>query len=324
MSLISTTTNGCELVSLLPYPSVASTDSSVVVTPVVGPDGKTTYDLSASSAPSATQVKELYEYRDIWAEENGSLNANSAEWSFGNGAKGFTGLPIDSGWQVEAMYFQADTYPATATVTIDLMDYGSAAPGSAAANTLASLTMSSSTDGGGATNNGYKYEVLTTPVDIPVVGDSTVIGFITRGLTGAISDARVGARLRRSVGSFLVASSDGTPPGSGGTVGTPANGALVSDNFQDGNGNAPFNLQIRNTTGNAVPWVAVLNDVPYETIPNLSSGNYTLESTGTGPYTHTFTSTADLGPYANIILTGGLPVPAGVGNANGNPEFYIQ
>lgn len=320
MSLISTTADGCELVALLPYPSVASTDNSVVVAPVVGPDGKTTFDLSASLA---TEVKELYEYRDIWAEESGGLTANSAEWSFGNGATGFMGLPIDSGWQVEAMYFQADTYPATATVTIDLMDYGSSAPGSAAANTLASLTMSSSTDGGGATNNGYKYEVLATPVDIPVVGNSTVIGFITRGLTGAISDARIGVRLRRSVGSFLVAASvDAVSEGP--SVGTPADGALVSDNFQDGNGNAPFNLQIRNTTGTSVPWVAVLNDVPYATIPSLNTGNYTLSTTGTGPYTHTFTGTVDLGPYANITITGGTPSPPGVGNADGNPEFYIQ
>ena len=45
MALIYHTASGCELVSLRPYPAVSSTDSSVGVTPVVGPDGKTTYDL---------------------------------------------------------------------------------------------------------------------------------------------------------------------------------------------------------------------------------------------------------------------------------------
>ena len=45
MALINHTATGCELVSLRPYPAVSSTDSSVGVTPVVGPDGKTTYDL---------------------------------------------------------------------------------------------------------------------------------------------------------------------------------------------------------------------------------------------------------------------------------------
>ena len=59
------------------------------------------------------------------------------------------GLPIDAGWEVEAMYFQADTYPATATVQVDLMNYGNT-PSNAAANTITSITLSSSTDGGGS------------------------------------------------------------------------------------------------------------------------------------------------------------------------------
>lgn len=149
-----------------------------------------------------TEKVSIYEYRDIWAEEASGLNANSSEWSFGNGATGFMGLPIDSGWEVEAMYFQADTYPATATVQVDLMNYGNT-PSNAAANTIASISLASSTDGGGQTNNGYKYEVLSPTIPIPVTGASTVIGFITRGLTGAISDARVGARLRREVASVV-------------------------------------------------------------------------------------------------------------------------
>lgn len=153
--------------------------------------------------PTLTVTKEpLYEYRDIWAEESGAVSAGTAQWSFGNGATGFMGLPIDAGWEVEAMYFHADTYPATATVQVDLMNYGNV-PSNAAANTITSISLSSSTDGGGATNNAYKYERLATPVLIPVTGTSTVIGFITRVRTGAISDARVGARLRRQIGEFV-------------------------------------------------------------------------------------------------------------------------
>lgn len=154
------------------------------------------------SATLNTTTAPLYEYRDIWAEESGATNANSAEWSFGNGATGFIGLPIDSGWEVEAMYFHADTYPATATIQVDLMNYGNT-PSNAAANTIASISLANAADGGGGTNNAYKYQIFVAPVPIPVTGSSTVIGFITRGETGNISDARVGARLRRQVGTVV-------------------------------------------------------------------------------------------------------------------------
>jgi hypothetical protein len=103
---------------------------------------------------------------------------------------------------------------------------------------------------------------------------------------------------------------------------TPANGALVSDNFQDGNNFAPFNLQIRNTTGNNTLWQAVLSNKPYATIPSLQTGNYTLVTTnnGNGTYTHTFTATTALGGYQNITIQGAAPTPQGNG---GNLAFYI-
>lgn len=315
MSLINVTTSGCELAELRPYPSVTSTDGSVGVTSVVGPDGKTTFDLS-STGQFVTEP--LYEYRDIWAEESGTTDQNSAEWSFGNGATGYIGLPIDEGWEVEAIYAHFDTYPATARIQIDLMNYGMAIPGPAAANTITSITFSGSTDGNGATNNAYKYEKLPSPVPVPTINGFTVLGFITRGESGNISDARVGVRLRRKVGDVLVASTSGSSQSL-----TPSSGELVSDNFQDGNGNAPFNLQVRNTTGNPVNWVAVVRDVPYASIPNLAPGNYSLSTEGTGPYTHTFTGTAPLSAYSNITITGGLPTPAGAGSSSGLPELYI-
>jgi len=145
-----------------------------------------------------TETVSVYEYRDIWAEESSALTNGSAEWSFGNGATGFMGLPIDDGWEVEAMYFQADTYASQTRIQVDLMDYGNV-PSNAAANTITSISLASATDGGGAVNNAYKYDKLTTPVAIPTNGGVTVIGFITRSLAGAASDARVGARLRRKV-----------------------------------------------------------------------------------------------------------------------------
>ena len=105
--------------------------------------------------------------------------------------------------------------------------------------------------------------------------------------------------------------------------GTPANGLFISDNFQDGNGNAPFNLQVRINGAGPEDWRAVVAG-PYATIPNLSSGNYTLQTTdnGDGSYTHVFTGTVPLANFNNIIITGGLPVPAGAGGT-ANVALYI-
>lgn len=143
----------------------------------------------------------LYEYATIWAEESGATNAGTAEWSFGNGATGFMGLAwdTDSGWEVTAISFHADTYAATATITVDLMNYGNT-PSNAAANTLASISLASATDGGGATNNAKKWVELPVSVDVPA---GAVLGFITRGETGNISDARVAVRLRKYVGEYV-------------------------------------------------------------------------------------------------------------------------
>ena len=148
-------------------------------------------------ATAAIVKSPLYEYREIWAEEGGGLNANSAEWSYGNGAVGFMGLPIDDGWEVVELGFNADTYAATSTVTIDLMSYNT--PSNAAGNTIASLSLADATDGGGATNNAYKHEVLDTPEPVP----GGVIGFLTRSVTGTISDVRAYARLRRQSGEYV-------------------------------------------------------------------------------------------------------------------------
>lgn len=200
MPLISTDGTSCELSELRPYPSVTSTDNTVSVTPVLGPDGKVTFDLSSSSTNTLiTATKQpLYEYRYIWAEESGGTTANSAEWSFGNGATGFIGLPLEDGWELIQMSIHADTFAAQAVLQVDAMAYPFNSPGAAAANTVASMTISGSTDGSGETNNAVKI-VDFTPVPVP----SCVLGFITRTRTGNSSDVRVTVKLRKQIGEYV-------------------------------------------------------------------------------------------------------------------------
>jgi len=161
----------------------------------IAPDG------TISAIISGNVTKEtLYEYRDIWAEESGGTNANNTEWSFGNGATGTIGLPIGEGWEVVEMYFQADVYAATATIQVDLLDMSDGLTG--VANTVSSIRLSNSTDGGGQTNNAFKIELYATPISVGNTATG-LLGFITRGETGNISDARVGARLRRKIGEYV-------------------------------------------------------------------------------------------------------------------------
>ena len=108
--------------------------------------------------------------------------------------------------------------------------------------------------------------------------------------------------------------------------GTPAGGDLVSDNFQDGNGGAPFNLQVRNTTNSSTGFTAVLDSVPYATIPGLVPGNYTLTTIANpdGTFTHVFESTVDLGPFQNITITSPqAPTPPGNGGTS-NVDLFLN
>ena len=157
-----------------------------------------------------------------------------------------------------------------------------------------------------------------------VQGSKTATGFdfqITTGDNGGTADVYIDTPFTIGIDAPVTVLTAVTVLGA--SVGTPAAGALVSDNFQDGNGNAPFSLQIRNTTGSPIDWIAVISDVDYASIPSLNAGNYTLSTTGAGPYTHTFTGTQSLAAGASVTITGGTPSPAGVGSANGNPEFFI-
>lgn len=154
-------------------------------------------DMKAWYCARGSRQEPLYETRDVWAEEGSGLNADSAEWSFGNGATGYMGLPIDEGWEVISMAFHADQFPSTARVRVALVDYRT--PSNAAANVIRAIELNGATDGGGVINNAFKFENLATPVPVPANG---VLGFRTLAVTGAVSDARVYARLRRQIGVY--------------------------------------------------------------------------------------------------------------------------
>ena len=89
------------------------------------------------------------------------------------------------------------------------------------------------------------------------------------------------------------------------------NGDIVSDNFQDGENNAPFNLQVRNTTNEVVNYEAVVT-AEYSTIPNLNAGAAEYEAVQDGQLTkHIFKG--QLQPFQNDTFTGGVPNPADTG-----------
>lgn len=60
----------------------------------------------------------------IWAEENGNLSNGNSQWSFGNGATGFIGIPLAFDCQLFAISVNADS-PGT-SVSIDIQKNGSA------------------------------------------------------------------------------------------------------------------------------------------------------------------------------------------------------
>ena len=148
------------------------------------------------STPTTTVMAPLYEYRDVWAEEGGSVNDGQAQWSFGNGATGNIGLPVGAGWEITEIGFHADSASNSAQVSVDVTDFGS---GSAV--TVATIDVAVA-DGHGQANNMYRVAEFDPPVVVP---DGAVLGFRTRSRSGSVSDARVCVRLRRQVGEYVSA-----------------------------------------------------------------------------------------------------------------------
>lgn len=141
------------------------------------------------SVTVAATTTPIYQYRDIWAAENAALAPAVFEWGFGDGGGGATGLPVDDGWEVEAMYFHSDVNGAADDVTIDMVDVRTP---NAGAPVIATITVTDA--GSGVANNAYLYEEFATPIAVPA---GAVLGFRTVAETGAYQDARVGARLRK-------------------------------------------------------------------------------------------------------------------------------
>ena len=259
------------------------------------------------------EKKPLFKTRYIWAEESAVLANNALEWAYGDAGTGVKGLMFDDGWFVTHLGFQADVFAANASVTIELISLNAASNN--AANTIASLSLADATDGGGTTNNAYKYIELAQPVAIP----AGIVGFVTRTVDGAVSDARVMADTQKQVGEYVADVFIGLPTNNANNAAPTlpaAAGKAVSDNFQDQEFNS-FNLQVRNTTNAAISWEALIENVPYGTIPNLVAGDYALATSdnGDGTFNHLFTGTAQIAPFANISISAPSPVaPFGDGS----------
>lgn len=142
-----------------------------------------TGQLQAVAVPEGV-LTPIYEWRDLWAEENGGLSAGTEEYSFGNGATGRVGLPFDSGWEIQDAYLQAETAGPTATINVINYEGGGSA-------VLGAFT---------ATSGDY-HETLATPIPVP---DGASVGFRTGNINGTWTDVRVGLRLRRLIGNVRV------------------------------------------------------------------------------------------------------------------------
>lgn len=98
---------------------------------------------------------------------------------------------------------------------------------------------------------------------------------------------------------------------------------LVSDNHQDGNGGASYNLQVRNASNAAVNWELLWTGRPYSTIPNLNLPTgvvHTFSQNASGAYDHLF-SGQNLGAFSNVTITGAAPIPAGDGSL---PQLFCE
>ena len=136
------------------------------------------------NCPSKKVRLELWSHWSIWAEEGGGLTKGSREWSFGNGAVGFIGLPMKDGVFIEGMGIHCDTYPSQAKITVQCLDFRDTIN----APVLCDISLKNSIDGGGVTNNARKVVMFDNAIEIT---SGSTIGFRTKALVGAVSDARV-------------------------------------------------------------------------------------------------------------------------------------
>ena len=190
-------------------PATLEPDAFYVVRAGLGFDFYTTshgpnviaHKVNSNSASSINITREdIYEYREIWAEESSAISSNAAEYSYGNGASGNIGIPNfpDTRWEVVAMYFNADNFADGSSVTVACYQFLTSS--SALSNEVCTITLNDPTDGGGQANHAYKVVEYDPPKPLPHPNTAAPIGFYTKSVTGTISDVRVGVRLRRKIG----------------------------------------------------------------------------------------------------------------------------
>tara|TARA_R110002050_G_scaffold45796_2_gene108166 strand:+ start:2813 stop:4249 length:1437 start_codon:yes stop_codon:yes gene_type:complete len=115
--------------------------------------------------------------------------------------------------------------------------------------------------------------------------------------------------------------------GLNGNGGSDPDGTLTTDltvyTFQD-QWNSGFQLQFGNRTNSPIDYRIVVENVPYDTIPNLNLGNHTHEviDNGNGTYNHIFRSTQALGAYDSTTIRGSRVSPRGIGDSCNCVSFY--
>ena len=115
--------------------------------------------------------------------------------------------------------------------------------------------------------------------------------------------------------------------GQNGNGGSNPDGTLTTDlivyTFQD-QWNSGFMLQFGNRTNSPIDYRIVVENVPYDTIPNLNLGNHTHQviDNGNGTYNHIFRSTQALGAYDNTTIRGSRVSPRGIGDSCNCVSFY--
>ena len=115
--------------------------------------------------------------------------------------------------------------------------------------------------------------------------------------------------------------------GQNGNGGSNPDGTLTTDlivyTFQD-QWNSGFMLQFGNRTNSPIDYRIVVENVPYDRIPNLNLGNHTHQviDNGNGTYNHIFRSTQALGAYDNTTIRGSRVSPRGIGDSCNCVSFY--
>lgn len=141
----------------------------------------------------AVSTLPLYEYREIWAEENGGIDDNAEEWSMGGGDNGRLGIPWGNDWEIIETYLHADANGGAGneSLTVNILDIqGAASPVIAVIEIIG--------PGQGQNNNAWVLNQvnITTP-------DGFVPAFRTDDEVGTWAGVRVGFRARRQVGTYV-------------------------------------------------------------------------------------------------------------------------